>query len=168
VTPRTTFRRSLILDVGIRVIFHTVLLFSLFMLFAGHNDPGGGFIGGLVAGAAFMLRYVGGGAAEVVRSERVAPETLLGIGVTVATLTGMASFLFGGGFLESGYEELEVPLLGTVSFASVLAFDIGVYLVVVGLAIGVLRSLGREPTQGSDEEDPTEPVPPATSGEARP
>ncbi|HUF32609.1 MAG TPA: MnhB domain-containing protein [Acidimicrobiales bacterium] len=152
------FRRSLVLDVGVRVTFHTVLLFSLFLLFAGHNAPGGGFIGGLVAGAAFMLRYVGGGADEVQRIEPVTPEVLLGTGVIIAVLTGMASLVFGGDFLQSGYHPQDLPLLGKVSFTSVLVFDIGVYLVVVGLVVGVLRSLGREETEGE--------AAPAEGGEA--
>lgn len=169
-TPQTSFRSSLILDAGIGVIFHTVVLFSLFMLFAGHNDPGGGFIGGLIAGAAFTLRYVAGGAEAVTKSLRVAPETLLGIGVTLATATGVASLLLGGEFLESGYAEMEVPILGEASVASVLAFDVGVYFVVVGLAVGILRSLGREPTQPSAEEEPADPAttPTPASGEAHP
>jgi multicomponent Na+:H+ antiporter subunit A len=150
-----------VLDVGVRVTFHTVLLFSLFLLFAGHNAPGGGFIGGLVAGAAFMLRYVGGGAEEVQRAEPGTPEALLGIGVLVAVLTGTASLVFGGDFLQSGYHPQDVPLLGTVSLTSVLVFDIGVYLVVVGLVVGVLRSLGREETEG-------EPTPVDDVGEVRP
>jgi multicomponent Na+:H+ antiporter subunit A len=155
------FRRSLVLDVGVRVTFHTVLLFSLFLLFAGHNAPGGGFIGGLVAAAAFMLRYVGGGADEVQRAEPIAPETLLGVGVLIAVLTGTASLVFGGDFLQSGYHPQELPLLGKVSFTSVLVFDIGVYLVVIGLVVGVLRSLGREETEGEPS-----PVDGAGDGEA--
>jgi multicomponent Na+:H+ antiporter subunit A len=144
------YDRSLVLDVGIRAAFHTVLLFSVFLLFAGHNAPGGGFIGGLVAGAAFMLRYVGGGAGDV---QRVPSEVLLGGGVVVAVGTGMASLVAGGDFLESGYRQLDLPVLGKVSLTSVLAFDVGVYLVVVGLVIGVLRSLGREESEGEVVEE---------------
>jgi multicomponent Na+:H+ antiporter subunit A len=142
------FRRSLVLDVDVRAAFHTVLLFSIFLLFAGHNAPGGGFIGGLVAGAAFMLRYVAGGADEVDRAEPVSPELLLGAGVVISTLTGTAALVLGGDFLQSGYHARDVPVIGDMSFTSVLAFDIGVYLVVLGLVVSVLRSLGREETEG--------------------
>lgn len=150
------FHRSLVLDAAVRALFHTVLLFSVFLLFAGHNAPGGGFIGGLVAGAAFMLRYIGGGAEEVDRSEPVPPEVLLGTGVFVSVVTGCASLVFGGAFLESGYRSVELPLLGSVSFTSVLAFDIGVYLVVVGLVVSVLRSLGREEAHDAGARDGAE------------
>lgn len=142
------FRRSLVLDVGVRATFHTVLLFSLFLLFSGHNAPGGGFVGGLVAGAAFMLRYLAGGADEVDRAEPLAPEVLLGSGLLLAVLTGTASLVLGGEFLESAYRTSDVPVLGKVAVTSVLVFDIGVYLVVVGLVVSVLRSLGREETEG--------------------
>jgi multicomponent Na+:H+ antiporter subunit A len=143
------FRRSLILDTGVRAVFHTVLLFSVYLLFAGHNAPGGGFIGGLVAGAAFMLRYVDGGVDDVRRSQPLPPDVMLGTGVVISIGTGMASWLAGGQFLESGYLELDVPVLGDVAVTSALPFDIGVYLVVVGLTLAVLSSLGAEETEGS-------------------
>lgn len=142
------FRRSLVLEVDVAVTFHTVLLFSVFLLFAGHNAPGGGFIGGLVAGAAFMLRYISGGALEVEQAGRVSPEVLLGTGVTVSVATGIASLVLGADFLESGYRAFDLPVLGEVSLTSVLAFDIGVYLVVIGLVTGILRSLGQEESEG--------------------
>jgi multicomponent Na+:H+ antiporter subunit A len=163
-----TFRRSLVLDVGVRVTFHTVLLFSLFLLFAGHNAPGGGFIGGLVAAAAFMLRFVGGGAEEVHRAEPLSPEVLLGTGIVVATGTGVASLVLGGAFLQSGYHVEDVPLLGDVALTSVLVFDTGVYLVVVGLVVGVLRSLGREETEGESVRTPPPPTGRAAAAAERP
>jgi multicomponent Na+:H+ antiporter subunit A len=136
--------RSLILETSIGVLFHTTLLFSLFLLFAGHNAPGGGFIGGLVAGAAFVLRYVDAGAAAVERSARVGPHLLLGTGLALAVLTGAASWIAGEAFLEAGELKLDVPVIGLVKTTSALPFDIGVFLVVVGLVLMVLTSLGAE------------------------
>lgn len=137
--------RSLILDVGVGVVFHTALLFSAFLLFAGHNAPGGGFVGGLVAGVAFVLRYVTGGAAELDSAvRRVRPEALLGAGVALAAATGAASWLGGGQFLESAKRTFDLPVLGAINATSALAFDAGVYLVVVGLVLAVLTSLGGE------------------------
>lgn len=135
---------SVILETSTRALFHTILLFSLFLLFAGHNDPGGGFVGGLVAGAALVLRAVALGADDVVVTARVRPETLLGGGLLLAATTGAAALALGADFLESGSVEAEIPLLGTVKVVSVLFFDIGVYLVVVGLVLALLASLGRE------------------------
>jgi multisubunit Na+/H+ antiporter MnhB subunit len=120
------------------------VVFSLYLLFAGHNAPGGGFVGGLVAGAALVLQYAGHGADSVRALLRVRHEVLLGAGLLLAGLTGLSPMLSGGQFLQSAYVELHLPLLGSVSLVSVLAFDIGVYLVVVGLVLAVLRTLGAE------------------------
>ncbi len=136
--------RSLILDMSAGPVFHVALLFSAFLLFRGHNAPGGGFIGGLVAGAALVLRYVAGGADEVHRTVRVAPELMLGLGLALAVLTGVAPWLVGDQFLESAKLSVDLPLLGTVKTTTALPFDIGVYFVVVGLVLAVLRTIGGE------------------------
>jgi multisubunit Na+/H+ antiporter MnhB subunit len=137
-------RRSLILDVGVQLMFHSILLLSAYLLFAGHNQPGGGFIGGLVCAGAFGLRYASGGIAELQAMHRLRPTQLLGFGLLLAAGTATASMLAGGQFLEHGYVELDLPLLGHVEPTSALPFDIGVYLVVVGLVLMVLEALGSE------------------------
>lgn len=140
-------RRSVVLETAVRLVFHTVLVFSLYLLFAGHNQPGGGFVGGLVAGAAFVLRYVAGGRAALKAAVPIDPGVPVGAGLALAAGTGMAAWLFGGQFLESGKVELELPLLGLLKVTSALPFDTGVYLVVVGLVLAVLRTLGAEAEQ---------------------
>ncbi len=147
--------RSLILETGVGALFHTALLFSLFLLFAGHNAPGGGFVGGLVAGAAFVLRFVEGGAKRVQEETPLSAGALTGIGLALAVLTGAASWIDGSQFLESAKLELSLPVLGTVKATSALPFDVGVYLVVVGLAIGVLTTLGAERDDVAEEDDQT-------------
>ena len=82
--------RVLIVDVAMRVIFHTVLIGSLYLLFVGHNRPGGGFVGGLVAGAAIALRFIAGGLDEVRGLTRLQPWTILGTGLLVAAITAVA------------------------------------------------------------------------------
>jgi multicomponent Na+:H+ antiporter subunit A len=134
---------SLILTVSVRTLFQTILAFSLYLLFAGHNTAGGGFAGGLVAGAALVLRLVEGGPRSLRDAVPAPPGALLGTGIAVAGLTGAAGWL-GGGYLESGKLSLELPLLGTVKATSSLGFDVGVYLVVVGLVATILRTLGEE------------------------
>ena len=141
-------RRSLIFDTVLDMVTRTALLFSAFLLFAGHNAPGGGFVGGLVAASALVLRYVAGGAPQVDAVAAVHETTLLGTGLLVAALTGLWGFVAGGAFLYSDKVEVEVPLLGTLKATSALPFDIGVYLVVVGLGLALLRSLG----QASDQD----------------
>lgn len=136
--------RSLILETSLEALFHTALLFSLFLLFAGHNAPGGGFVGGLVAGAAFVLRFADGGVAEVRRVAPLSPQALLGAGMALAVVTGTSSWVTGGQFLESAKLAVELPVLGTVKTTSSLPFDVGVYLVVIGLVLAVLGTLGGE------------------------
>lgn len=137
-------RPSLILDTVLDAVFRTALLFSLFLLFAGHNAPGGGFVGGLVAGAAVLLRFVAGGTDEVVRVIPIRGATMLGSGLLTATAVGVSGLLWGEGFLASAKLELDVPLFETVKATTALPFDIGVYLVVVGLVLAVVGSLGAD------------------------
>jgi multisubunit Na+/H+ antiporter MnhB subunit len=137
-------QRSVILDVGARVLFHSVLAGSLFLLFAGHNRPGGGFIGGLVAAGGFGLRYLAGGVDGLSSASRFHPWTFLSTGLFLAVGTAAAALFAGGQVLESGKLELDLPLLGHLKATSALPFDIGVYLVVVGLMLVALDALGEE------------------------
>lgn len=146
-------RPSVILNTVLDMVFRTALLFSFFLLFAGHNAPGGGFIGGLVASAGLVLRYVAGGAPELDRVVRLHETTLLGAGLVVATLTGMTGWLSGGAFLYSAKLEADVAVLGTLKATSALPFDIGVYLVVIGLTLALLRSLGAAADRDVDRMD---------------
>jgi multicomponent Na+:H+ antiporter subunit A len=135
---------SLILVTGMRAVFHTILLLSLYLLFAGHNLPGGGFIGGLIAAAAVVLLYLCVGSEGLRQTVRIAPQHLLGVGVLLAVGTGAAALLFGAAFLQSGMWDLPIPLVGELHIPSVLVFDVGVYCVVVGLVMAVLTSLGED------------------------
>lgn len=135
---------SIILETGTRAVFHTILVFSAFLLFAGHNAPGGGFIGGLVAAAAFVLRFVAYGPDDLRKVARVSPEALLGAGALLAALAALVPMALGDALLESQGITLTLGVVGPVKITTVLVFDIGVYLVVVGLMLAVLRSLGGE------------------------
>ena len=137
--------RSPILDLVVRGEFHTVLVVSVYLLFAGHNQPGGGFPAGLVAGAAFVLRFLAGGADDVRRSVRLHPFTLLGLGLLLAVVTALVPVALGGQVLEHATWSADLPLLGAVKTTSALVFDTGVYLVVVGLVVLLLTSLGDAP-----------------------
>ncbi|WP_216206607.1 MnhB domain-containing protein [Amycolatopsis aidingensis] len=134
--------RSLLLEVSTRVIFPTVLVVSLYLLFAGHHYAGGGFTGGLVAGLAFVLRYVAGGSAEIAAATRIRPPVLIGYGLTVAVLTALVPVAFGEPVLSSAVWTLHPPVLGELEIVSSLALDIGVYLLIVGVVLDLLRTLG--------------------------
>ncbi|HEY9556725.1 MAG TPA: MnhB domain-containing protein [Acidimicrobiales bacterium] len=138
-------KRLVILDRSVRVIFHAVLIGSLWLLFAGHNQPGGGFVGGLVAGAAVAMQYVAGGIDEVRSLSRFRPWTILGTGLLVSALTATIPILGGHEVLESGVMTVALPAIGDVKITSALAFDVGVYLLVVGLILMVFESFGDEP-----------------------
>jgi multicomponent Na+:H+ antiporter subunit A len=136
--------RSIILEVIVRILFHTIIVVSIYLLFAGHNLPGGGFAGGLVAGMALVMRYVAGGRYELGAAAPTDAGRLLGAGMAIAVACAVVPLFFGAPPLTSAFVEAELPVLGHVEFVSTTIFDIGVYLVVVGLVLDVLRSLGAE------------------------
>ncbi|WP_194397052.1 Na+/H+ antiporter subunit A [Microbacterium atlanticum] len=136
--------RSIILEVIVRVLFHTIIIVSLYLLFAGHNLPGGGFAGGLVAGMALVMRYVAGGRYELGAAAPTDAGRLLGTGMTIAVACAIVPLFFGAAPLTSQFWEAELPVLGHVEFVTSTIFDVGVYLVVIGLVLDVLRSLGAE------------------------
>jgi multicomponent Na+:H+ antiporter subunit A len=152
-------RRSVVLEVVTRVLFHTILMFSIYLLFSGHNEPGGGFAGGLVAGLALVLRYLAGGRYELGEAAPVDPGLLLGAGLLFAGGTGVAGLMLGAEVLQTAILEATLPVLGDVKLVTSLFFDMGVYLIVVGLVLDILRSLGAELDRQEDEEDPIEAEP---------
>lgn len=136
--------RPLMLQIGTRMVFHSILVVSLFFLFAGHNMPGGGFAGGLLAGIALTLRYLAGGRFELGASMPVLPAHLLGVGLSLVTLSSLSPLLLGGAPLQTTRVDLTLPAFGDIHFTTALIFDIGVYLAVIGLVAEILRSLGGE------------------------
>ncbi len=143
--------RSLILEVIVRVLFHSIIIVSLYLLFAGHNLPGGGFAGGLVAGMALVMRYVAGGRYELGAAAPADAGRLLGAGMTLAVACAIVPLFFGQAPLTSAFFEAELPVIGHVEFVTSTLFDIGVYLVVIGLVLDVLRSLGAEVDRQTQE-----------------
>jgi multicomponent Na+:H+ antiporter subunit A len=143
--------RSIILEVIVRILFHTIIIVSLYLLFAGHNLPGGGFAGGLVAGMALVMRYVAGGRYELGAAAPTDAGRLLGTGMTIAVACAIVPLFFGAPPLTSTFFEADLPVLGHVEFVTSTLFDVGVYLVVIGLVLDVLRSLGAEVDRQAQE-----------------
>jgi multicomponent Na+:H+ antiporter subunit A len=139
VTPE---RRSIIFEVITRLVFHTIVVFSIYLLLTGHNSPGGGFAAGLVTGLALVVRYLAGGRYELDEAAPVDAGALMGTGLVVATGSGLLPLAFGGAVLQSAIIDLHLPLVGDLHLVSSTLFDVGVYLVVVGLVLDLLRSLG--------------------------
>ncbi|NUS91967.1 MAG: Na+/H+ antiporter subunit A [Nocardia sp.] len=134
--------RSMVLQITTRLVFPTIMVLSVYFFFSGHNAPGGGFAGGLIAGLALVLRYLAGGQYELGEALPVEAGHLLGAGLILAAGTATASLVLGYPPLYSTIVEASVPLLGHIKLVTSLFFDLGVYLIVVGLILDVLRSLG--------------------------
>ena len=136
---------SLILKVATRVLVALMLLFSVYMLLRGHNEPGGGFIGGLIAAIGFALYAIAHGTAAARRALRVEPRAIAMAGVGIALLAGLWAAVFGDPlftgqwwFVGAGEGDKGLPI------SSVLVFDIGVYLVVVGAVLTLVLALEEE------------------------
>lgn len=138
----TPERRSVIFEVVTRLVFHTIVVFSIYLLFAGHNSPGGGFAAGLVTGLALVVRYLAGGRYELDEAAPVDAGALMGTGLFISAASGLAPLAFGGAVLQSAVVDLHLPLLGSVHLVTSVFFDVGVYVLVVGLVLDLLRSLG--------------------------
>lgn len=134
--------RSMVMQIATRLVFPTMMVLSVYFFFSGHNTPGGGFAGGLTAGLALVLRYLAGGRYELGEALPVEPGLLLGTGLVFAAGTATTSLLLGAPPLSSAILEVTLPVLGDIKLVTALFFDLGVYLIVVGLVLDVLRSLG--------------------------
>nr|WP_246836295.1 Na+/H+ antiporter subunit A [Nesterenkonia sp. NBAIMH1] len=145
--------RSIIFEVITRLMFHPIILISVYLLLAGHNTPGGGFAGGLLAGLAFVLRYLAGGRYELEAAIPFSAGALMGWGLAIACFTGVLPLFAGGQAFQSFVVDFQLPLIGEHHFVSALLFDVGVYLVVIGLIVDVLRSLGSEIDVRSEQEN---------------
>ncbi|WP_167996017.1 Na+/H+ antiporter subunit A [Arthrobacter pigmenti] len=151
-------RRSIIFEVVTRLLFHSVIIFSIYLLLAGHNLPGGGFAGGLMAGLALTIRYLAGGRFELAEATPISAGLLLGAGLATASLTAIVPVFLGGEVFQSAIIETTWPVFGDIKFVTSTIFDIGVYMVVVGLVLDVLRSLGSEIDERSEGKNMTRPV----------
>lgn len=137
-------RRSIMLEVVVRLLFHALVILSIFLLLAGHNAPGGGFAGGLVAGLALVARYLAGGRYELGATVPLDAGRILGAGLALAVTMAVVPMFFGQAALASSWVDVDLGAFGTIPFVTSTLFDVGVYLVVFGLILDVLRSLGAE------------------------
>jgi multicomponent Na+:H+ antiporter subunit B len=135
---------SLILRTATRMLMSILLLFSLFLLLRGHNEPGGGFVGGLVAAAAFILYAIAVDVDSARRLLRIEPHTLIAAGLLVAAASGTLGLAAGKPFLTGIWFTWTLPDQEKLSVGTVLGFDIGVYLVVVGATLAVILTLLEE------------------------
>ena len=147
VAPRTrrdrlAVSRMLILDTSMRILYPSILVLALYFLFAGHNRPGGGFVSGLMVGAALSLRFVSGGVEAVRSTFRLSSHMILGIGLALSAATALMPVLLGGSILEHGELEYDLPIFHHVKLTSTFSFDLGVALVVTGLILMAFEAFG--------------------------
>jgi multicomponent Na+:H+ antiporter subunit B len=133
---------SLILSTAIAYLLPLLLLLSIYLLLHGHNVPGGGFVGGLVASAAFSLYALAHGVDRARRVLRVNPRVLMGIGLLTAIGSGCPALISSRPFLTGLWSEVKVPVVGKLG--TPLLFDTGVYLVVIGVTLTIVFSLAEE------------------------
>ncbi|MEU0493070.1 Na+/H+ antiporter subunit A [Nocardiopsis sp. NPDC006139] len=137
-----TERRSVIFEVVSRFLFPVVMVISVYLLLTGHGAIGGGFAGGIVAGLAFIVRYLAGGRYELYNTAWVQPGVLIGLGLAISTGVAIGGAIFGDEVLAGGDFYVNLWILGEPHITVSLFFDIGVYLLVIGLILDILRSLG--------------------------
>ena len=134
--------KSLILQTASRYLMVLLVLLSVFILFRGHNEPGGGFVGGLLLAGAFALYALSHEAKAARRLLRFDPRTIIGVGLVTAVGSGLAAVLYGQPFLAGQWLPYSIPFLGKLG--TVFFFDLGVYLVVLGTTLLVLLTLQEE------------------------
>ncbi|ANB01257.1 Na+/H+ antiporter subunit B [Ectothiorhodospira sp. BSL-9] len=133
--------QSLILRSASQLLLPLLLMFSVFLLLRGHDEPGGGFIAGLVAASAIALHMF---AQDIHQAKRVLyadPRDLVGWGLVFGVISGVPAIFRGQAFFTSQWLEFTMPILGKIKVGTPLIFDIGVYLVVVGSVLLILLTL---------------------------
>jgi len=135
---------DVILQTAAKVLVFIIMTFSIYILFAGHHNPGGGFIGGLITASALMLLYV---AFDVETVQEIIPvnfKIVGAVGMMMALLTGFGAVVLDAPFLTQVYEYVTLPVLGKTGIGSSLVFDLGVYLAVVGTTMTIIQSISED------------------------
>lgn len=142
--------KTIILNTTNRFLMGLLLVFSVFLLLRGHNLPGGGFTGGLVAASAFSLQALASGVDFARRQLWIDPRTLIGLGLVVALGSGLLGPAFDLPFLTGLWDKTPLPVVGKLG--TPLLFDAGVYLVVMGITLLIVFSLAED--EATPEENP--------------
>jgi multisubunit Na+/H+ antiporter MnhB subunit len=133
--------RSLILRTISLGLLYIIILFSVFLFLQGHNAPGGGFIAGLIAGGMILIQFLAYSRAELREVFRPIFHRMIGLGVLVAAGSGVFGLLLGEAYLEGFHWTLHLTGGEPLAVPSVLFFDLGIYLVVIGMVVSVFMAL---------------------------
>lgn len=132
----------------VRLVLPIATVVSVYFLLRGHNEPGGGFIGGLIFAAAFIMQYMIAGTQWVEARMKLYPQQLISLGILLALLTGLGAIAVGYPFLTTHAPHFHIPLIGDIHVPSAMFFDIGVYLLVIGATILILTALSHQSVRG--------------------
>src|SRR5699024_8230946 len=135
---------NLILRTMTSLIAFILLGFAVYLLFAGHNLPGGGFVGGLMTASSIILMYLAYGAEAVHKILPVDFRMLIPIGLLIALVTGTGAFFFNAPFLTHTFGSVSLPILGDVEIATAMFFDIGVYVTVLGATVTIILTIAAD------------------------
>jgi multicomponent Na+:H+ antiporter subunit B len=135
---------SLILRTATRLEVSLLLLFSIFLLLRGHNEPGGGFVGGLVAASAFILYALAFDVPSARRALGFEPHVYIGVGLLIALVSGIVALLGGQPFMTGLWVDLPLPGGAYVKLGTPTFFDIGVYVTVLGVTTMIILALAEE------------------------
>lgn len=124
-----------------RLLFHPILILSVYLLFCAENMPGGGFVAGLVAGVALITRYLAGGRFELAEAAPLQPGLFTGLGLVISTGVALLGLAKGTVLLAWTYHG-RLPVFGDYHLGSTVLFDFGVYLLVLGVVLDIVRALG--------------------------
>jgi multicomponent Na+:H+ antiporter subunit B len=133
---------SLILRTAARFLFVLLLVLAVFVLLRGHNEPGGGFIGGLLSAGGIAIYQLACGVQRARRLVRIDPRALAGVGLLIAVASGCVGLVGGDPFLKGVWAAWEVPGIGKLG--TPLGFDVGVFLLVIGASLTILFTLDEE------------------------
>jgi len=133
----------LMMVVATRVMMPIAVMVGVFIFLRGHNDPGGGFVAGLIVAIALVMQYMASGYDWAAARQRFPYHGIIAAGIFAAALTGIGSFFAGRPFLTSSYGYFKLPYIEEFELATAMAFDVGVFLCVVGAVMLALESLSR-------------------------
>ena len=132
---------SLILRKAARYLFPVIMLFSIYLLLRGHNEPGGGFVGGLAAASGFILNQLAFDLQSTKKLMNVESLTLIGVGLLTAMVSSVLTMLDGQPYFSSHWTTIHITPGWHLEIGTPLVFDVGVYLVVLGVTLAILLSI---------------------------
>jgi len=152
---RSPEHHPMMLVVATRVALPLAVMVALYIFLRGHNQPGGGFIAGLVVAIAILMQYMASGFTFADQRMRADHHSMIGAGVLVAALTGLGAMAFGAPFLTSAFDYFTLPVIGKFELATAILFDIGVALTVIGAVMLALAQLSQA-AQRAEKQPPSE------------